>query len=49
MTVQELRELIGKTVTEIEYEPGEFTAYIVTRDGTGLEVVVEPTEEEEEV
>lgn len=49
MTAKKLREtLVGKTIDDVEYNEGEKTAYLITKDGFGVEVLVEPTYEEEE-
>lgn len=47
-SLDELKAMVGKTVTEIQYESGSDTAYIIYGSGYGLEVSVEPEYEEGE-
>jgi hypothetical protein len=38
MTPEDLKRLVGKTVSGIEFVEGDITAYIVTGDGSGFAV-----------
>ena len=46
-TAEEMKRFIGKTIASVEYENGSDSAYFIFTDGYGLELKVEPTEEEE--
>lgn len=46
--VSELKELVGRRIESVEYEPGDETAYLVDDKGYGHEIQVNPSEPSEE-